>query len=309
MFQGNEVDQLFSILAQKFKNSEIRTYEELKEKITSSGIKPEPCIEEVEYIWDWKVFVLDRLTKEELRNHSHYHHFQIRKEGGDVKLRGKKYSFNDEFYPTSGIKVLQDSIDFEPVQVAPLRIEKLNLPKVYADLKRYIQTLPLDDRMTVQNSWDSLRIKLEELPMVVGSFQLMDLSILPKLAATNGLAFPENLRYLDDDDECNDLAGEIFPEGLEDSDFNEDLKVGLDVLIYSTVRRGRPWVGRIVSVESSSSFKIQWYQRSKKDRNLFTASQRSDGTPYVDSCECESVILWNFSTRIDEQSFIVSTFS
>ena len=37
--QGNEVDQLFSLLTQKFK-SEIRTIEELKDKIVNSGIWP-----------------------------------------------------------------------------------------------------------------------------------------------------------------------------------------------------------------------------------------------------------------------------
>ena len=89
LLQGNEVDQLFSILTQSFKQ-EIRTLEELKERIVQSGIKPVPDVEVLDYIWDWKKFAIESLTDEELRNHSKYNAFNIKKEGGFVKLRGKR---------------------------------------------------------------------------------------------------------------------------------------------------------------------------------------------------------------------------
>ena len=46
------MDQLFSILAQKFKNTEMRTVEELIRNIKTSGISPNPDVEVLDYIWD-----------------------------------------------------------------------------------------------------------------------------------------------------------------------------------------------------------------------------------------------------------------
>ena len=52
----------------------------MKERIVQSGIKPVPDVEVLEYIWDWKKFAIESLTDEELRNHSKYNAFNIKKE-------------------------------------------------------------------------------------------------------------------------------------------------------------------------------------------------------------------------------------
>ena len=40
----------------------MRTLEDLISKIRSSGIQPMPDVEVLDYIYDWKLFVLDKLT-------------------------------------------------------------------------------------------------------------------------------------------------------------------------------------------------------------------------------------------------------
>jgi hypothetical protein len=71
-----------------------------------------PDVEVLDYICDWKLFVLDKLTKEEIRNHSNYH---LKKEGGFVKLRGKCFLFDEEWCPVIGIRVLKEGTEFSPV--------------------------------------------------------------------------------------------------------------------------------------------------------------------------------------------------
>ena len=41
---------------------------------------------------------------------------------------------------------------------------------------------------------------------------------------------------------------------------------------------------------------------------MFVAASNGDGTPYVTELENDSVIFWNFSSVLDEQSFSVSKF-
>ena len=56
------------------------------------------------------------------------------------------------------------------------------------------------------------------------------------------------MSQINKEDVVKDLEGDTFPEDLDDDDFNEDIREGLDVLIYSDVKHGRPWLGRIVKV-------------------------------------------------------------
>jgi hypothetical protein len=302
------VDQLFSILTQRFK-SQINTLEDLKEKIVKSGILPQPDVEVLDFIWDWKKFAMDNLAKEELRNHSKYHGFNIKKEKGQTRLRGKRYSFEADWNPPPGIRLLREDSTLEPIDVAGLRVEALNLPKVYQDLQRFFATLPLEERMTVQTSWENLKRKLENLPLRVDSLPKMDVSKLPVQSPDSQVVIPDHLAHINREDTIKDLEGDTFPEDLDEADFNEDLKEGLDVLIYSNIKHGRPWLGRIRKVTEDSKFSIQWYTRQKKgDQNMFYATNNGDGSPYTSELDAASVILWNFSTRINDSSFSVSKF-
>ena len=47
---------------------------------------------------------------------------------------------------------------------------------------------------------------------------------------------------------------------------------------------------------------------SNGNMNVFHASSEPDGKPYTSDLDVETVILWNFSTRIDDNSFSVNDF-
>ena len=53
-----------------------------------------------------------------------------------------------------------------------------------------------------------------------------------------------------------------FPESLDEGDFKEDMQEGLDVLVYSKVKKGRPWCGRIIQIVDSHKFIIHWFHSS-----------------------------------------------
>ena len=84
--------------------------------------------------------------------------------------------------------------------------------------------------------------------------------------------------------------------------------MGLDVLVYSKVKKGRPWCGRIIKIVDSHKFLIHWFVKAKGARNTFVASHNPDGSPYTSELEAGTVILWNFSSRIDQSSFQVNNF-
>ena len=193
------------MLTQKFKRAELRTIEDLTKDIISSGILPVPEVEVLDYIWDWKMFALDNLSKEELRNHSNYHAFNIKKEKGQARLRGKRYSFEKEWIPSAGIRLLSEDTTLLPIGPAQFRIESLNLPKVFQDLQRYFVTLPLEDRMIVQSSWENLRKKIEDLPLQLKTLTKMDLRTLPVQCADNQVVIPDHLAHLNKEDNIKDL--------------------------------------------------------------------------------------------------------
>ena len=241
-----------------------------------------------------------------MRNHSKYHAFNIKKEKGEARFRGKRYLFEEEWIPAPGIRLLREGFVLRKIDVAPFRIEKLNLQKVFQDLQRYFATLSLEDRMTVQNSWERLRSRLETLPNTICRLPKMDLLILPKQDISLQAVIPEHLGHIFVDDPVQDLEGETFPDDLDEGDFNQDIKEGLDVLIYSDIKKGRPWVGRIKELLGTNKFRIHWYKRRKG--NEFVGVNNSDGSPYTSDLDNEMVILWNFSTRLNENSFSVSKF-
>ena len=305
--QGNEVDQLFSLMTQSFK-SEMRTLEDLISKILSSGIQPLPDVEVLDYIWDWKFFVLDKLTKEELRNHSNYHAFNLKKESGFVKLRGKRFLFDDEWCPVTGIRVLKEGTEFSSVGPAEFRIEKLNLPKIFQHLQRFFLTIPLVERMVVQGSWDKLREHLEKLPSQAELLKKLDIFELKPQNSDIPINIPQHFAHLSQDEVIPDLEGETFPEELDEADFNEDVKEGVDVLVYTKTKHGRPWIGRVLQKLDRSVFTLQWYERRKGNTNNFYASVNADGSPYTSNLDNGTVILWNFSSKIDDSSFSVNNF-
>ena len=70
--------------------------------------------------------------------------------------------------------------------------------------------------------------------------------------------------------------------------------------------KDRPWLGRVISIlETESDFEVHWFQ--KKSRTLtFSAMFNSDGSRLTSVLPLESVMMWEFSTNKQVDSFDVS---
>ena len=105
----------FSILANEFKSDDIKTVEELKNKILNAPIEPAPVCVDLDYIFSWKEFIGPNLADPPLKNHSMYHSFIVAKEEDVVKFRAKRYPQDKEYVPRAGLKVVKEGVQFIPV--------------------------------------------------------------------------------------------------------------------------------------------------------------------------------------------------
>ena len=76
---------------------------------------------------------------------------------------------------------------------------------------------------------------------------------------------------------------------LDEADFQEDNREGVDVLIYTRTKIGRPWLGRVLRKIDNTQFTIQWYDRRKGDVNTFFQLENPDGTPCTSDMETGTV--------------------
>ena len=81
----------------------------------------------------------------------------------------------------------------------------------------------------------------------------------------------------------------------------------MDVVILTTCKRNRPWVGRVVQILSASEFQIQWFERRNRS-NTFWASTNKDGSPYVSAASVESVMFWEMAVDSGPESFVLSEY-
>ena len=113
-FKGNDVDQVFSILCQELK-TEIKSLDDLFDKLKSAPIVPKAEVEHFLYTWDWKSFIEDHLTEKSLENHSFYHSFKFFNKGDTVLMQAKHLPQDIEWTPSTGIRLVKESAVFEPV--------------------------------------------------------------------------------------------------------------------------------------------------------------------------------------------------
>lgn len=258
----------------------------------------------MDYSWDWKSTASQLMTKKEIAQHSNYHVFQIMREGERTVLRAKQYMFSSTWVPEGGLKLLKDRAESEmPISdVAEFRVDHLNLEQVSRDLQKYYMTMDLAKRMVVQSSYDRLRKKLESLPVVQDTFEKMNLGDLRQQVHCE-VTIPENFVHLTEDDELiPELQGARYSEDIQDSIFASEFVPGLEVVIYTTTKKDRPWIGRVVERVEDNSFMIQWFKRKSKTKTYL----KSD-LP-LDKIDDASVILWGFTANRSESSFEVEAF-
>ena len=294
IFSGNEVDQLFSILASEFK-TEILTVDDLKEKILNAPITPQPDCIHLWYIFGWRDFVTEHLTEEPLQNHSRFNSFTIKFEDGIARLRAKRLPQHPEqdLTPRAGIRILREGHTNQAVGPAEFRIEKLLFDKIFRGLDIYLSKVSMESRMKIQTSWDALRNKLESLPRKSGSLEKMVITDFPK-QAVEAVVLPDHLQPPEHDYQ---LRGELCPEEVVvDEIIDNEASVGMDVCVYAEEVRGRPWVGRIVQILPDRRFKLQWYGRkTSRSKDFRALTNPTDGSPWITELEFSTVMFWMLS--------------
>ena len=299
---------MFSILCKQFK-ADITTLEILKEKIISAPIIPKPVCRSLNYIYDWKEFVEDKLTHPPMKYQSKYNSFLLSVEICEgkrcVMLRGKKLPQDTESVPRSGIRVIQENCEFSSIGPAEYRIEKINFEEIMKGLRIFLSKLPLQERMTITTSWDRLRDSLESLPRRSENFPKMNLEDLPK-QIPEVLIVPEYL--MGEEDTGTELTGDKYPEVIDDGDLDSEISVGMDVCVYTEEKRGRPWVGRVVQILEDKRFLIHWFTRKTIRSKTFTALHNQDGSRNISEQENGTVMFWQMSECRTQTSFILSNF-
>ena len=289
-----------SILTQEFKKSEIKTVEELFEKIENSPISPKPHCESLQFTWNWRDYIQGYLTEKKLKNHSFYNGFKVEKENGQVKLRCKRLPQDLNWLPPTGIRIVQPDTVYEPVGCAQFRTETLLLPKIVANLEKYFRRMPTALRVKVTDSWLKLKDKLERVPKMQNNLPKMKIFDLPKMPTVpTQVALPDEYSYIVDNEEDGpEIEGDVFEEGL--------FACGLDVVIYSECRDERPWLGRVEQILDEKRFVIHWFRRHGKSSKFH--AMMNDGKPYLSELEYSNVMMWDISTQRLEKSFYVTPY-
>jgi hypothetical protein len=285
---------MFSVLAKLFKESELRCIDDLIRTIEAAPISPSPVCKNLFYTFDWKGYIQQKLAKTPLEYHSFYHSFKFSKEEGKSKFRAKLYPQDLEYGPSNGIQLIRDGVQFSPVGPTEFRVQNLELDRVFKSLQGYFSTFPLQERIRVSSSWDALRKTLESLPSRKDQLLKMNIAELPKQPTELRPVLPEHFAQFVTESEVPELRGEVYPEKVAEGDFNAEIVVGADVVIYTKSKSNRPWVGRVVRILPGQMFTVHWYQRRSRG-NTFYALVKSDGSPVQSEQSNEVVMFWHIS--------------
>ena len=306
---GNEVDQLFSCLCKQLKDN-ITTLELLKEKIIAAPIIPKPICRSLDYIYDWKNHILDKLSEPPLKYQSKYNSFLITAEFLEgkrcVMLRAKKLPQDTQMVPRSGIRINKENISFDPVGPAEYRLEKVKFDEILRGLQLYLSKLPFRERLPITASWDRLRDHLEGLPNRSDSFPKLKLEELPKQQQPEVLHVPDYL--VDSEDAGMELTGDKYPEVIDEGDLDDEISIGMDVCIYTDENKGRPWVGRVLDLLPGRMFLIHWFTRKTIRSKTFTALTDNKGNSSISEQDNQTVMFWQMSDNRTESSFDLSSF-
>ena len=298
-----QVDHLFSILTQSLK-TEIKCIEELFSIIENSPVSPKPSVEHLWYIYDWQNCISGCLTVKQLENHSFYNGFRIKRCQGNVILQAKPLPQDVEWEPKTGIQLLKPGTEFPPVGAASFRVEDLNLQKAISSLKPYISQMQPEEKDKILKSWERLVNTLESLPRRKDHLKKMKIEELPRQTDRE----LDNNLDLDLNKHVPELKGQVYPERLEEGQFNQEVFLGMDVAVYTQSKSNRPWLGRVNEIDRErKKFKLQWFSRRSRGTTYY-AMKNPDGSPFVSEQDVCCVMLWEFSDRKTESSFDVSNY-
>lgn len=229
------------------------------------------------------------------------------KEDGHVKLRGKKLPQHADstLYPRAGIQLLKEDTQFGPVGAASFRVEDIQFDQIFRGITKFVSKLPLEEKMTIITSWDNLRQTLESLPGKSDNLRKMKLKDLPQqiLEEAN-----EDTEEPDENDEENQMTGNLCPETIVEGNLEDDINVGTDVCVYTETIQGRPWVGRVQELLPDKKFRINWFSRRTGRGKIFRSLKSADGSLSVSDLDYDSIIFWDMSENRTKESFSLANF-
>ena len=114
--------------------------------------------------------------------------------------------------------------------------------------------------------------------------------------------------YLEENEDGTELTGDLYAEDVDDGDLDSEIAPGMDVCIYTTDKRWRPWVGRVVQLLEHKRFLIHWYSRKSCRSRKFEAMKNDSGERCVSEMEYGSVMVWQMSENRTPSSFTLSPF-
>ena len=281
--------------------------DELIQLIESAPLVPKPECRNLFYVYDWKSYVQNKFARTPLEHHSFYNSFKISKESGETKFRAKLYPQDPEYGPLIGIQLLKPGIEFSPIGPTEFRIHKLELDKVFRSLQNYFSTMPLKRRIKISSSWEALRKTLESLPNRKDNLPKMKIADFPKQAEEPAPEIPEHVAQFVQDTTVPELKGETWPGILTEGDFNAEVALDADIVVYTKSKSNRPWVGRVAAILPGQKITIHWYKRRSRG-NTFYAMVHSDGSPVLSEQSNSTVMYWHISEEPSrtENSFQLS---
>ena len=294
------MDQLFSILAQALKGTEVSTLDELVDILKSAPIQPVPSVKVLYFISDWKKFVEPKLTKERLSNHSGYHCFKISEEEDcKVCFRGKVLSTDKAWHPKQGIQLLVDNPSLsDKMEASEFRFDHKKMKNIMHDIQsKYLPMLDTKKRQETEASWKALEKTFLRLEIERKSLSTLSFSDLPKYKTPPS---PDSSCLVSKSREnTTSMWGTFYPEAAMEGNILCDAKIGLDVIIYNEDdKTSRPWVGVIKDIsEIEQTFTLQWYKRASGGGIRFKEDLR-EGRPYLTDVPVASVMLYSVADHL-----------
>ena len=151
----------------------------------------------------------------------------------------------------------------------------------------------------IEKTLESLPLKQELLPK-------MDLKALP--VQQPQIPSQHITQVLEEEEPLQEIMGDFYSDNCEQGDIVSELFTGVDVCMYTTSKRSRPWVGRVVEVKKSNQFTPHWYGRSSNKSNTFKALYNDDCSPYIEMHNMDSVMFWAFAEDKTDSSFVISNY-
>ena len=213
---------------------DIYSVEDLFDRIRSTRISPTPILNHLWFTYDWRSFIIPNLTEPGLKNHSLYGCFQLKQEDGVVKFRGKRYVYDKQWIPSTGIKLVKDIAEIPPIQAAEFNMGSLKLDMTFNHLEtKLYPILSPEEIIPVKRSWDWLRENLDKWERNwrnIPALRILDLP-LQQPRPEPSFTVPDNFKHLLEDDDVPVLEGNIAPDTSISP--KNDLECGNNVVIWT----------------------------------------------------------------------------